>query len=91
MKITTMNEPQHRKLAVLLLLAIAGSADGAEQTVTPDRLASLQRMISPQPDESRWAKVPWETNLKQARERASREDKPLFLWRSGGGDVLGRT
>ncbi len=29
--------------------------------------------------------------LQDARERAVKEDKPLFLWRSGGGDVLGRT
>jgi hypothetical protein len=52
--------------------------------------ADLLRLIRPQPGESLWAEVPWETSLAAACERAVREDKPLFLWRAGGGDVLGR-
>ena len=52
--------------------------------------AALARLIKPQAGESRWAAIPWLTNLKEARERAVREDKPLFLWRAGGGDTLGR-
>lgn len=55
-----------------------------------DDPAALARLIRPQPGESRWAAIPWLTNLKEARERAAREDKPLFLWRAGGGDTLGR-
>ena len=52
--------------------------------------AALARLIKPQPGESKWAAIPWLTNLRDARERAIREDKPLFLWRAGGGDTLGR-
>jgi hypothetical protein len=52
--------------------------------------AALARLIKPQSGESKWAAIPWLTNLKEARERAVREDKPLFLWRAGGGDTLGR-
>jgi len=55
-----------------------------------DDPAALARLIRPQPGESKWAAIPWLTNLKEARERAAREDKPLFLWRAGGGDTLGR-
>lgn len=73
------------------VLTLAASAGAAEKTITPDGFESLQKLIRPQADESRWANVPWEMNLKQARERAAREDKPILLWRSGGGDVLGRT
>ena len=52
--------------------------------------AALRSLIRPQPGESLWASIAWLTNLKDARERAVREDKPLFLWRAGGGDTLGR-
>lgn len=62
----------------------------AAQDVGPERLDQLQTLVKPQPDESRWARVPWLTNLEEARRRAAAEDKPLFLWRAGGGDVLGR-
>lgn len=50
----------------------------------------LVRLIKPHSGESKWAAVPWEISLPQARARAVREDKPLFVWRAGGGDVLGR-
>jgi hypothetical protein len=55
-----------------------------------DDWTTLHRLIKPQPGESLWASIPWLTNLKVARERAAKEDKPLFLWRAGGGDTLGR-
>ena len=76
-------------LAVALLAG--GSAWAAEKGIRPPEVAALQRLVPPQPDESQWARVPWLLNLKEARERAVTEDKPIFLWRSGGGDVLGRT
>ncbi len=76
---------------ILLLGGLSCWASAEEKTITPDRLESLRKMICPQPNESLWARVQWETNLKDARERAVAEDKPLLLWRSGGGDVLGRT
>ncbi|MFT4550470.1 MAG: hypothetical protein ACI8XO_000379 [Verrucomicrobiales bacterium] len=79
------------KFLMFAALTVAASAGAAEKTITSDGFESLQRLIRPQADESHWAKVPWETSLKTARERASRENKPILLWRSGGGDVLGRT
>jgi len=75
----------------VLILCAGGFLRADETALTPRNFESLQRLIRPQPDESQWAAVPWLINLKDARERAAREDKPLFLWRSGGGDVLGRT
>ena len=79
-----------RSLPALLFLA-APAFGGAQTTLDDESLSRLQSMIRPQEDESRWAKVPWLIRLKDARARAVAEDKPLFLWRSGGGDVLGRT
>jgi len=69
-----------------LLLALLAVGFGSTQ----EDSAALARLIKPQPGESKWAAIPWLTNLRDARERAVREDKPLFLWRAGGGDTLGR-
>jgi len=75
----------------VLMVSIAGLLRADDKELTPQKFELLQRLIRPQQDESQWAAVPWLINLQDARERAAREDKPLFLWRSGGGDVLGRT
>jgi hypothetical protein len=72
------------KLAAAFLALSAPVGTGAES------FTDLQLLIKPQPGEAKWTKVPWETSLQRARERSVREDKPLFLWRAGGGDVLGR-
>ncbi len=77
-------------LTTLLLGAVPASR-GAQRGLDERTFSALQSAIRPQTDESQWAKVPWLINLKDARERAADEDKPIFLWRSGGGDVLGRT
>jgi hypothetical protein len=60
------------------------------EPIPPEQFEYLHRLIKPQADESKWAKVPWLTNLDEARRRAAAQDKPLLLWRAGGGDVLGR-
>ena len=70
-----------RSIAAALLLALSAGGDEWRQVLP---------LAKPQPGESKWAAIPWLTNLKDARERAFREDKPLFLWRAGGGDTLGR-
>jgi len=79
-------------LVISASLASPAAADpgAAASPLTPDTFASLHGLIRPQPGESKWAEVPWLTSLAEARERAAREDKPIFLWRAGGGDVLGR-
>jgi hypothetical protein len=78
-------------------MALAAAALAVTTRVLPDqpspgsaKYAELVRLIKPLPGESKWAAVPWEISLPRARERAVREDKPLFVWRAGGGDVLGR-
>jgi hypothetical protein len=80
-----------RFFSAVLALLVASPVLCAEKALAPQDYAALQRLIPPQPDESQWARVPWMLNLRDARERAVREDRPIFLWRSGGGDVLGRT
>ena len=70
-----------------LALAAPGLLAGP---ITPDQLIPLQKLIRPQPGESKWATIPWLTDLQEARRKAAAEDKPLFVWRAGGGEVLGR-
>ena len=76
-------------LALLTVCHQTGSAR-AEGPFRPDQFDAVHQLIKPQPGESKWARVPWLTNLNDARQRAVAEDKPLLLWRAGGGDVLGR-
>jgi hypothetical protein len=80
----------HRVVAVLAACGWAALA-AAQNAPPPESFARLHALIKPQPGESQWARVPWLTDLQQARRRAAAQDRPLFLWRSGGGDVLGRT
>jgi len=55
-----------------------------------ERFDRLLALVKPQSGESKWARIPWLTNLEEARKRSQSDDKPLLLWRAGGGEVLGR-
>jgi hypothetical protein len=77
-------------LSTSLLIRPAPAAN-ADKPIRSNEFARVHALIKPQPGESKWARIPWLTNLSEARKRAVAEDKPLLLWRSGGGDVLGRT
>jgi hypothetical protein len=80
-----------RTCAALAAACAWGALAAGQAPVPRDQFEALHALIKPQPGESKWARVPWLTNLEEARRRAVAEDRPLFLWRSGGGDVLGRT
>jgi hypothetical protein len=75
---------------VLLCTALAPAAETPAPAVPADQFARLHALLKPQPGESRWAAIPWLTDLPEARRRAVAEDRPLFVWRAGGGEVLGR-
>jgi hypothetical protein len=64
-------------------------AHAAPPFAAPD-FDCLHALVQPQPGEAKWATIPWLTDLATARARAARDDKPLFVWRAGGGEVLGR-
>jgi hypothetical protein len=83
-------------LAFLLTgsLCLQSHTSAAEKSlaakISANDFEALHRLIKPQAGEAKWAEIPWLTNLQEARRRAVAEDKPLLLWRAGGGDVLGR-
>jgi hypothetical protein len=76
------------RLAILAALAATPAAPA--DVIPAEQFAALHRLIRPQPDEARWASVPWLTDLDAARRRAAADDRPLLVWRAGGGQVLGR-
>lgn len=80
-------------IGLAFILTQFGTMVSRTDTPRDDQSAVFQRfhdLIKPQELDSPWARIPWLTNLDQARRRAVAEDKPLFLWRAGGGGVLGR-
>ena len=50
-----------------------------------DKFDAVQKLIKPQPGESRWMEIPWQNSLWTAREMAAKEGKPIFLWFGSGG------
>jgi hypothetical protein len=42
-------------------------------------------MIKPQKGEARWMEIDWHPNIWEARQKAAREGKPLFIWAGSGG------
>ena len=40
--------------------------------------------ITPQPDDMKWASIPWQTDLWEARKLAAEKDKPIFAWMMNG-------
>jgi hypothetical protein len=74
----------------LLLVAAAAGALGQAQEKEARRLSTaevekLHQLIKPQPGESRWMEIVWYPNVWEARQRAAKEGKPLFIWAGSGG------
>lgn len=75
-------------------------AAGEEATVAGGRVAhaltyqppvwakAVAALVPPQPPERRWQRIPWRTDLQQARREATHAGRPLLLW-VGWGDPLG--
>jgi hypothetical protein len=63
----------------------AKSTDLWAQRILAKDFAEVQKLIKPQPGESRWMEVPWLTTLWEARQAAAEEGKPIFVWYGSGG------
>jgi len=64
-----------RLLTVLLLL----TGDG----LTLEEFQRRHRELRPRKDEA-WRSIPWKTSMVEARDQATKEKKPLFLWSMNG-------
>ena len=72
--------------AAMLLLAL-GADD--PQPIPPERFDALHRMIKPQDGEQRFWRIPWKLTVRDAREEAARDGKPIFVWAGAGGAPIG--
>ena len=61
-------------------------------TTTPATVPSLDKgtfddvlaYVSARPDDMKWASIPWQTDLWEARKLAADQDKPIFAWMMNG-------
>ncbi len=67
----------------LTWLATAPGAPAGEP-IRPDQFGKLRTLIKPDPGEDRWARIPWVTDLTQARRLAAAQGKPILLWEMDG-------
>ena len=76
---------RHAITATFLGVFVAQSALAADaRPLTPADLPRLRDLIKPQPDEDRWAKIAWRTDLWAARREAAEKGKPILLWEMDG-------
>lgn len=78
---------------VISLTVWAGVARAREPVaeIPAQDFERLHALIRPQPGESPWRDIPWLTSIRDARERAAREDKPIVIFTAADGSPLGRT
>jgi hypothetical protein len=76
---------------IAMALVCSGGAPAlSAEKLSPDQFERLHALIKPQSGEAKWAVIPWRIDLMEARREAAAQDRPLFVWRSGGGEALGR-
>lgn len=73
-------------LAFALTVALAVSAATADEPLLPvEQFEKLHAQIKPQRGEARYLEIDWLPNVWEARQKAAREGKPLFIWAGSGG------
>jgi hypothetical protein len=65
-----------------MFLAIAPSR--ASEPIKPAQFDKLHALIKPHADEEKFMKIPWMTDLWEARKKAAAEGKPILLWEMDG-------
>jgi len=72
--------------ALLLSLGLAGSSGAGEPaSLSTEQIEKVHALIKPHAGESRWGEIDWHPNVWEARQKAAREGKPLFVWAGSGG------
>jgi hypothetical protein len=61
------------------------AADAWASKLLVEAFDDVQKVIKPQPGESRWMEIPWLNSLWDARQKAAAEGKPIFVWFGSGG------
>ena len=73
-------------LAVLTTVpALPSVPAGEPKPLSTEQVEKLHRLIKPQAGESRWMEIDWHPSVWEARQKAAREGKPIFLLAGSGG------
>jgi hypothetical protein len=70
--------------ATLFAASLSCVSASAADPIGPNEFATLHALIKPAPSEWKWAAIPWQTSLWEARRKAAEEGKPLLLWEMDG-------
>jgi hypothetical protein len=73
---------RHGLLAVFGLAWALGAT--AAEPIPPVEFPNIQALIKPDPGEDAWSKIPWLTDLWQARKIAAAQGKPILVWEMDG-------
>jgi hypothetical protein len=71
------------RLAVLMLVVGPLSLSAAEP-IAPAQFVKLRGLIKPEASEDKWTRIPWRSDLWEARQEAARAAKPILLWEMDG-------
>jgi hypothetical protein len=78
-----------RRLLTFAVLAAAPGLPsvpaGEPKPFSTEQVEKLHRMLKPQPGESRWMEIDWHPSVWEARQKAARAGKPIFLLAGSGG------
>lgn len=78
-----MKTVTHALISFLAVLGITHAAS-ANEPLRPDQADKLAAIIKPAKDEDKWATIPWQIDLWQARKLAAEQGKPMLLWEMDG-------
>ncbi len=71
-------------LSLCLVLGAAAQSQPLKPLALPAEFAAVRDLIAPKPDEELWKTIPWKTSLLEARQAATQQGKPLFVWSMHG-------
>jgi hypothetical protein len=71
-------------LAAGAFACLALPAAEPARPLTAGQFAALHALIKPAKDEDKWAQVPWQVDLWEARKAAAAQGKPILLWEMDG-------
>ena len=54
------------------------------EALSSENFEDFSEFIKPSADELRWTSIPWETDLWEARRKASRAGLAMFVWAMNG-------
>ncbi len=72
-------------LGVSIVLAATVAPANEPAPLPTEQIEKLHQMFKPQRGEARWMEIDWHPNIWEARQKAAREGKPLFVWAGSGG------